>query len=1078
MNITDISVKRPIGTIMFFVGVLLLGYVSLKNLSINLLPDLSYPKITVLTEYPGSGPEEVERFITTVLEGPLSSIKGIKKVDSVSKEGLSIITLEFHWGTDMDFSLLHTKEKIEEVRRYLPDDCRTPIILEWDPASSPIIIALLKSKTMNLDELKNTAKYIVKQRLEQLEGIARVEIRGGNEKEVSVEISPEKIKNLGISLDDVSSVIKNNNVFVSGGTIRKDKYRYTLKIEGEIKSPEEINKLVVKKVGKRFIRISDIGNAFYKNKIKQGDIRHNGYESIALLIYRESSGNTVEATKIAEKTLKKITNEVNDLDYYIVSKEADLIISSINSLKSSLYLGSILAFIVLLLFLQNFKDPLLISIVIPISIISTFVLMYFARVNVNIMSLGGLVLGVGMFVDNSIIVLEALFRHRGEKQNIEDIIKGANEVSGAITASTFTTISIFLPVIYLYGITGKLFRDQALTVSFSLISSLIVAITLLPALSSLKASFKKKIDDYDLNKVKFSFNFKSLINFIQTILILILKLIGKIIYFILSALFISLFRIFWYISKFINFILKPFFNKFNYLYEKFDDVYHYYLIKVLDKKIYAVWISLMIIILIGLTFFGLRKELLPTPETGKFEVKALTYPYYGFEYTDKLSKKLEDYIREIKGVQSVYSESGAVSEMGVRGEDYSVNSVHLIVTCENNKVRKRVMNLVRNKIKSLDFKSFSIFLEKNTLSKYLQTGENNFQLKVFYEDIEKGRSFVRRVLKQISDINELNDLKANISEGKPLYVLKYNEKNLMDLNIDKKTIADYINQAVRGEKASELKKIQETFDIFVRIPTKGYLDVDRLLKLPINIQGNIYYLKDFVSFSKKPSIKEISRESQERYFVISSNVKEKKLDFVINKVEKRLRNMDLPDGIRYVFSGESEERQKAFDSLNQAILLAIILVYMVMAGKFENIVQPFIIMFTVPMGIFGAFLFLLITGNSLNVISGIGLMVLIGIGVNDAIVKVEYSNQLRKEGLSIREAVLQASKVRLRPILMTSFTTIFGLIPMAITSSTGSELQRPLALVIIGGLIFTTFLTLILIPVFYEALEQYKIKNK
>ena len=490
MGITDLSVKRPIGTIMFFIGILLLGYISLTHLSINLLPDLSYPKITVLTEYQGSGPEEIEKFITSYLEPELTPIANVKKVTSISKEGISIITLEFHWGTDMDFALLHTKEKIEEMRRILPEDCEAPIILEWDPSSSPIITTILESKTMNMKNLKETAEFIIKPRLEQVEGIARVEIRGGNEEEISVEIDPEKIKNIGANLDDVVSAIKENNIFQSGGTVKKDKFKYTLKIEGEVKTPEQIDEIVVTKLKNRNILIKDIGRAFYKNKIKQGDIRFNSSESIALLIYRESAGNTVNATRAAEQCLSNMKKEFKNLDFFIIAKEAELITSSINSLKYSLYLGALLAFFVLLLFLQNFRDPILVSTVIPVSIISTFVLMYFFKVNINIMSLGGLVLGVGMFVDNSIIVLESIYRHRDNEKLIPSIIYGTKEVSGAITASTLTTISIFIPVIYLYGITGKLFRDQALTVSFSLISSLIVAVTLLPALSSFKTTFK------------------------------------------------------------------------------------------------------------------------------------------------------------------------------------------------------------------------------------------------------------------------------------------------------------------------------------------------------------------------------------------------------------------------------------------------------------------------------------------------------------------------------------------------------------------------------------------------------------
>ena len=1077
MSIINTSVKRPVGTIMFFIGVLLLGYISLSKLSINLLPNLSYPKLSIMTEYPGSGPEEVEKFITTKLEGPLSSIPGIKRIDSVSREGISIVTLEFHWGTDMDFALLHAKEKTEEVRRDLPDDCDSPVIMEWDPTSSPILIATIKNEDRNLKQIKETAEFIIKPRLEQLEGISRVEIRGGDEEEISVEIDPELVKSLGITLSEVARAIEGNNIFIPGGTIKKNKFRYTLKIDGELDTPEEMEEVVVRQQQDRSIQVKDIGRVFYKNKLKQGDIRFNSRSSIALLVYTEAGGNTVNATKKVEEAFASMGQEFEGFDFFIISKEANLIISSINSLKSSLFLGAILAFFILLLFLQNYRDPLLVSTVIPISIISTFVLMFAFDVNINIMSLGGLVLGVGMFVDNSIIVLESIFRHRDNKQIIESVIEGAKEVSGAISASTFTTISIFLPVIYLYGITGKLFRDQALTVSFSLVSSLIVAITLLPALSAFKTVFRTNFSESFPEPGKkrwFHFPLKGL----NQILLFPLRIVGTIIYFIVAAIFLAFKYIFKGAAELFNLILKPTYKIFNRAYDRFDEKYHRLLEKVLDKKIYAVILSAVVLSLLTLTYLALDKELLPTPDSAKFEIKASTTPSYGFDDTNRIAASIEEKLQTIDGVEFVFTESGAVSQFTARSEDFSVNNIHFIVRCQNPDVRGRAMNTARDMLSKEDLLNFSMFLEKNTLSQYLSMEGDNFQVKVFYENLEAGKTAVNRVMEKIQGTEGLTDLKTSLSEGKPLMALEFKQELLDQLNIPKNTISEFIRQAVSGQSAGTLKKIQQSFDIFVRIPSDGVIDLKKMLALPISVNDNIYYLKDLVKVVERPSIKEIERESQERFFMISARAAANELEDIIMTVGEKLESAQMPANTRYSFSGEEEERKKAFDSLQEAIILAILLVYMIMAAKFENVIQPFIIMFTVPMGLIGAFLFLLISGNTLNIISGIGILVLIGIGVNDAIVKVEYSNQLRDEGKPVRQAVLTASQVRLRPILMTTFTTIFGLVPMALLSATGSELQRPLALVIIGGLLFTTFLTLILIPVSYEFVENLKRKQK
>ncbi len=1065
---------------MFYVGIILLGVISLSKLAINLLPDLSYPKITVVTYYAGSGPEEIEKFITAELEGPLSAIPGVKKINSISKEGVSIVTLEFHWGTDMDFANLHTKERTEEVKGRLPDDSDSPLIMEMDPSAAPIMIAVMSSKSVDLKKQKETAEFIIKPRLEQLEGVSAVEIRGGDQEEISVEIEPEKIKNLGITLAEVSRAIRENNDSPAGGTVKKDKFRYTLRIEGELKSPEEIEELVVFSLQGRNVRIKDVGRAFYKNKLKDGEIRFNASSAISLLLYRESGGNTVRATEAAEKALAELNEELSEIEFTVISKEAELIIASITSLTSSLFLGAILAVFVLLIFLQNYRDPLLVALAIPISIISTFVLMFFFNVHVNIMSLGGLVLGVGMFVDNCIIVLESIFRHRDSEKLIPSVINGAKEVSGAITASTMTTISIFLPVIYLYGITGKLFRDQALTVSFSLISSLVVAITLLPALSAIRAVFKTDfVDDFlkpkaGAEKKWFHMPLKGL-NFLFT---LPFRIVGYVIFYIVGGVFLLFRYLFKYMGIVLNIILKPLFKAFNHLYGAFDNFYHNLLEKILNRKFIAYILCFLVLASIGGMFLLLEKELLPAPESAKFEIKANTVPAYGFEETNRIAREIETQLLKLNGVDFVFNESGAVSKDAGRSEDISVNSIHFILKCRTPEIRDRVMNDARSLLNNFGLQDFSLFLEQNALSQYLATGGDNYQIKVFYDNIEKGKAAVNLVMEQIKDLQGLHDIKTTTTEGKPTYSLSFKQDLLNELNVTREQISDFINQAVRGEKAGEVKLVQKNFDIYVRVPVDGIMAMNRLMSLPIPINGSTYYLKDLVEISTRPSVKRVEKERQNMFFLISAEAKPAALEGLIKETETRLESLDMPINTRAVIAGEEEERRKAFDSLNQAIWLAIILVYMIMAAQFENIVQPLIIMFTVPMGLSGAFLFLLISGNSLNIISGIGIMVLIGIGVNDAIVKIEYANQMRQEGKGVRDAIMAASRVRLRPILMTTFTTIFGVLPMALMRQTGSELQRPLALVVMGGLLFTTFLTLLLIPVFFELLENFKEKRK
>ncbi len=1075
MSLTSVCVRRPIGTFMFYLGVLLLGAISLRQLAVNLLPDLSYPKLSVLTEYVGAGPEEVESFVTTPLEAAVSSVSGIRRVNSISREGLSLVTLEFHWGTHMDFALLHTKEKVEETRRFLPEDCGHPIILEWDPGSAPIIISVIEGRDMTRKDLREMADLVIKPRLEQLEGVAAVETAGGDEEEISVEIDPEKIKNLGITISDVVEAIRRNNVSVSGGHIRKDNLLFTLKIEGEVAGPEQIEKLTLSWFPGRQVQVGDVGRAFFKNKIRQGDIRLDGRPVIGLMVYGVPGGNTVAATKAVEKVFSDLLQEFPVISVTLVRQEAEMINSAIGSLQSSLYLGSILAFFVLLLFLQNLRDPLFISTVIPIAVIGTFVLMFFAGVNVNIMSLGGLVLGLGMFVDNSIVVLESIHRHRQlGKSTLEAVITGSRDVAGAITASTLTTISIFLPVIYLYGVTGRLFRDQALTVSFSLLASLFVALSLLPAMAVFRESLRPlAAENFEAEKKSRRHPLSYPILALNWLLTAPFRLLGWSIEKIALGLKLLLAFLVRLVSVPIRLVFKPVFYLFNRFYDAFDLLYHRILEGFLNRKRRAVYLVLALLIAAFGLYSGLKKELLPVPQTAKFEIEAHSSPAYGFTETDRIAAVIENKLSALPGVRQVFAEVGAAFKLAADEEGFSINRMRFIVTCRHSHDRDQVMDAARALLEQSELESYSVFREKNTLSQYLGGGVDNFQLKVFYESLGEGRRAVTEILEVLRLSTNMDDLKANSGSGKPVFQLRFRESVLAGLNVSKRMLAYYINQAVRGEKAGTLQRVQRSLDIFVRVPQSDERELQELLDLPVNVAGRSLYLRDLVELQEMPSIAEIARESQGRYFLISANVPARDLPAVIERSSAALEELQLPVGTRVVFSGEEEERRRAFSHMQQAILLSILLVYMVMAAQFESLMHPFIIMLTVPMGMVGGFLLLFLTGSSLNIISGIGLMVMVGIGVNDAIVKVSYCNQLiRQEKMPLRAAVIETSRVRLRPILMTSMTTICGLLPMALKSSPGSELQRPLALVIIGGLVFTTVMSLLLIPVLYEFLES------
>ena len=467
MKITSITAKRPVTTMMFYLAIVLLGFVSLRELSVDLLPDISYPRLSVVTQYQGVAPEEIETIITDDLEAAVSRIPGLRRVESVSKEGVSYMILEFAWGTDMDFAMLHTREALDGVQ--LPDQAEDPTIIPFDPQSKSILVLSI-SGDRSLLELKEFSEELVKPRLEQIEGIGSAEIAGGVEREIQVEINPRYLTLYGLTIDEISNRIDAFNQNLQGGTINKGRFRYALRVVGEFEELDEIGEISIKTTQERgVIRLKDVAEIKDSIKERQGITRLNGRESIGLLVRKEAGANTVKVTQTAREILADIQAQNPGIEVLIVSEQAKYIENAISSVRNSILLGGVLAFMVLFIFLQDFKTPMIIAVVIPIAIIATFNLLYYRDITLNIMSLGGLALGVGMLVDNSIVVSESIFRHRSLGKNLFDAaVLGTKEVGMAVTASTLTTISVFLPVIYVHGIAGQLFKDQALTVTSSL----------------------------------------------------------------------------------------------------------------------------------------------------------------------------------------------------------------------------------------------------------------------------------------------------------------------------------------------------------------------------------------------------------------------------------------------------------------------------------------------------------------------------------------------------------------------------------------------------------------------------------
>jgi len=1083
MKITRLAVNRPVTTSMFFLAVLLLGFVSLRELSVDLLPDISYPRLSVVTRYPGVAPEEIETLITAPLEAAVSRIPGLRRVESVSKEGVSFMTLEFSWGTDMDFAMLHTREKLDSAQNSLPEDVPEPTIIPLDPQSRPIMV-LSVSGGRSLLELKDFSEEVIKPRLEQIEGIGSAEIAGGVEREIQVEVDPRLLSLYGLTIEEISRRIEAFNRNIQGGTIRKGRFKYAMRIVGEFEEVDEIGEISIRTTAERgVIRLKDVARILDSIKEREGLTRLNGEESIGVLVRKESGANTVEVTRLAREVLEEIQAENPRLDILVVSEQAKYIENAISSVSSSILYGAILAFLVLVVFLQDAKTPLIISVVIPFSIIATFNLLYFRDITLNIMSLGGLALGVGMLVDNSIVVSESIFRHKTLGKSLrEAALVGTSEVGMAVTASTFTTVSVFLPVIYVHGVAGQLFRDQALTVTFALLSSLVVSLTLLPMLASRKlevrpfpekGSFGPMEDKKTGGKSKGSF---LLIPFrgLRWLGYFLLKVVGWVINVLFSFLVQAALLILHYLSLPVRPVLRFLFGAYNRFYARFAERYHTFLEWSLENKGKVAAGSLAFLVLTIVAATRIPRELMPNPETVAFEINLKTPIDYSLEQTAEVVSLIEGWLGENASVVDYFSQVGIVSGLESQNPDISVNSARIYVEVEHASQVEGVIESLRSRVSRIPELSFSILQEQSTLAQFLAFSSADIGLKLKGDDLNRLNTLADRLVAMLEDVPGIADIGTNIGEGKPEFLVKVRKEALEKYDISASVIGSFFKDAVLGRKDTQFREMEKKYDILVRLEETSRENIDSLLDEQINHGGTLIPLRELVSYELSRGPREIRRENQQREVVVTANLRGTKISQVAPLIREKIDELELPQNYRVVFSGEQEEMAKSFRSLEFALGLAVLLVYMIMAAQFESLLHPFLILFTLPMGLTGAVWALLITGQTLNVISVIGMVVLAGIVVNDAIVKIDYTNQLRRKGLSRREAIMEASRVRLRPILMTTVTTVLGLFPMSLGLGEGAELQQPLAISVIGGLLLATFLTLIMIPLAYDFAEKRK----
>ena len=1299
-TVFKITTTRPVAITMIALAVVVFGFVSYKQLSLNLMPDITYPTLTVRTEYLGAAPEEVETTISRPAEQALGVVSNLANLTSISKSGVSDVVLEFGWGTDMNVATQDIREKLDQIR--FPDGVDRPLILRYDPSLDPIMRVGLAGGD-NLFALRLFAEEEIKRELETVPGVAAVKVKGGLEREIRVEIDESQLTLRGLDIRTINNLIRQENINLAGGNLKEGQTEYLVRTLNEFKNINEISELVVSRVGEVEIRIKDLGVVYETHKDREVITRIGGEESVELEIYKEADANIVAVAsrvrdrlygtpgqhkfirEMKEKEKKKKKEEAkkrkdrkdgklvasakdekvkkkekksdkkgkkgggrrgrrggddsamikaamtNFLSHEMprgvkmstLSDQSIFIKSAIDEVMNTAILGAFLAVIVLFVFLRKVTTTLIIALAIPLSIIATFAPMHIFNVSLNIMSLGGLALGVGMLVDNSIVVLESIFRCREEGDDLmESAVRGVKEVGTAVFASTLTTIAVFFPIVFVEGIAGQIFGDLSLTVVFSLLASVAVALFLIPMLASRRLdrsksglSFDnikridfmrlraienlKELSDNDtlskgekvytyifyIFKLGGEFLFKTAM-MASTILLLFLKII-MIILFVLTAPLITLISIFtnrfkdfnsWFLEwaerdSFFGIVytrriweellrftapeeLMTALTKYFLNYQKVSDyrgkkwklwegwilrglftplVIFYHLIRFLVGIIGSligrlgvaamnfvtlvgifVWTLIGIILMpavmplvnlfeigydkvnvaypkairwslnnkgtvigtsAGLFLFAwfvlmptLGNELIPEVYQGEFNVDIYLPVGTRLEETDKALKAVESKISGYEMISELATVVGAAKSTNLKsdeGEHTGKVTVRMgteYIGAENE------IALIRNIRRDLsELPGIVTKISRPVLFSF----KTPVEVQVQGYDLDVLKRMASSVEGKLSKIPGLTDVKSNIQTGNPEVQIIYNRKLLAKYGLKIFEVASIVRNKVKGEVASHFKEEDRRIDILVRINESDKESIDDLKRLIIN-PGNPIPIPlasvATIKIGEGPS--EIRRVDQQRVAVITANTTGIDLSTAMISITEVLDELSWPRGFSYTLSGQNKEMETSMNSLIFALILAVFLVYVVMASQFESLIHPFVIMFTIPLALIGVVFTLWILSVPLSVVVFLGLIMLAGIVVNNAIVLVDYINHLRAKGMNKIDAIVMAGSVRLRPILMTTATTVLGLLPMALGLGEGAEIRTPMAITVVAGLISSTVLTLLVIPTVYAIVDR------
>lgn len=1021
MGLPEFSIRRPVSVTVACLLAILLGAIAFVKIPVDLMPETVYPTISARAEYPGVGPEEMETLVARPLEEAFSAAPGVKEITSTCTEGSAYVRVGFNYGFNLDEAANELRARLDRRRGDLPEDMEPPVMFKFDVSQFPIMFLTVAADDLDAKELRHFTEKSLQPRMERVPGVAQFTIRGGLRREIHVDLELDKLRALDLDVADVVRIVRDENLNEPVGPVQEGRYEVLLRTKGEFATLEQIRNVVVAVRNGVPVYLREIAAVEDSHEEVRQMVSVDGKAAVRLFVYKQSGSNTVQVSEGVWDEVARIHKDYPNIHISATGDSADFIKAAIANVRDSAWQGGLLAVAVLLLFLGSFSSAFVIAVAIPVSVIATFALMYFAGFTLNTVSFGGLALGVGMLVDNAIVVLENIVRHREDGKDARTAaVVGSKEVAMAITASTLTTVAVFVPVLFTQGMSAVTFQQLAYVVSFSLLCSLLVALTVVPAMSSrLGSSTERKRNIFQRGLRGASAGINRLGDFYGGVLQSALQ--------------------------------RPW--------------------TVLGAAALLFGLSLEIMPLIGV-------ELQPEVDEGEIRVNVELEPGTRVEVTNATLDTLSTIVKEtVPEVETIMTESGGGGFSSAQGGNSGELRIRLVEQGKRSRKAVEVANEIRPLMQIEPGMIVRTSVSSGMYRRASSTGSNQgdrLSIEVRGDNLEILKGLAEQVRQAMIETPGVVDAQTSQRAGFPEMVVEVDRDKASAMGLNVSTIAQTFKTAVGGSRSSMYRQEGDEYNILVRLREPDRLAVDQVADVPLNLPGGrTTPAQSVVKMTRQEGPTQIDRRDQQRIVVVSANIDDRDLGSIVSDIEREVALIGRPAGYEIRFGGEYEEQQEAFEQMTFAAILALVLVYMVMAAQFESWRDPFIVLFSAPLAAIGVVLALLLTDTTFNMQAFLGVIILVGIVVNNAIVLIDYANQLRRDhGYSPREAAITAGARRLRPILMTTSTTVLGLLPMALGLGEGGELQAPLARTVIGGLTSSTLITLVVIPAVYLLLEE------